>query len=61
MIVVQVEGVEDFGQDIGGAYDEGRDDRDRYDDDRYWATAMNRVDQVYSATMLLFLCWIKAV
>lgn len=35
MTVLQVQGVEDFGDDVGGAYDEGRDDRERYDDDRY--------------------------
>ena len=35
MIMVQVQGVEDFSENIEGAYDEGRDDRESYDDDRY--------------------------
>ena len=35
MIPVQVQGVEDFSENIEGSYDEGRDDRENYDDDRY--------------------------
>ena len=34
MVVLQVQGVEDFGENVGDAYDDGRDDRERYDDDR---------------------------
>ena len=35
MTVAQVQGIEDFSEDIEGAYDQGRDDRESYDDDRY--------------------------
>ena len=33
--LVQFQGVEDFSQDVEGAYDQGRDERQDYDDDRY--------------------------
>ena len=35
MVVLQFQRVEDFGENVGDAYDDGRDDRERYDDDRY--------------------------